>query len=231
MENEHEWVNTCPFVERMSPDLVRFNDVDMIETGAESQTRQDLQECPQAQDQALPELPPVQTRPGPVIEVKEEHAWARARERPQDQAAAEDAQPILTQGTLKRSLVHMAENTTKNLNFGLHPQLISATMTTRPAIMNPYPVGPDEAGPAGENHRQIQMAHSWDPRTMEHQEVEDHQEMEDLQAYQEMEDLKDHQEMEDLQAHQEVEDLKAPQEVEALQDHQAVEDCQEEAAD
>ena len=160
IEKEHEFLNACTYVESMSPDLLRFNGVEMpqekSETGAESQTRRDLQEGPQAQDQhqALPELPPVQTRPGPVIEVKEEHAWARARERPQDQAAAEDAQPILTQGTLKRSLVHMAENTTKNLHFGLHPHAISATMTTRPAIMNPYPAGPDEAGPAGENLRQ-----------------------------------------------------------------------------
>ena len=163
MEKEHEWINDCPYVERMSPELLRLPDVEMpqevIETGAESQARCDLQEGPQAQDQhpALPELPPAQTRPGSVIEVKKEHAWACARERPQDQAAAEDAHPILTQGTLKRSLVDMAENTMKNQNFGLHPHLISATMTTRPAIMNPYPAGPDEAGSAGENPRQFRF--------------------------------------------------------------------------
>ena len=50
----------------MSPDLVRFTDVDMVETiCTESQARQ---EDPQAQDQALPEPPQDQALPETAAE-------------------------------------------------------------------------------------------------------------------------------------------------------------------
>ena len=135
-ENEHDWINTCPMIDRVSPDLVRFTDVDMVETiCTESQARQEDPQAPQ--DQALPEAPQDQTVP---------------------ETAAEDTNSILTQapGPLtarkKRSLVDMSESMHMELAFGLHPA-VPAAMAARPVLMNP--TRPDGPGPQGENLRQV----------------------------------------------------------------------------